>query len=124
MVPGSSRYFDAHLRPDLIIVAPTRYELIEFRIIYLQRKQSRLLPESHYQGGSAAHPLERATSMQAQLRKGARAEVGEFVLLPVRPQILHRMEFGSIGRKEFQPQASALLANKVPHQVAAMTAQA
>src|ERR1700722_1313365 len=49
---------------------------IEFRIIYLQREQLRLLPEGHHQSGSAAHPLERATSMQAQLGEGARAEVG------------------------------------------------
>jgi hypothetical protein len=46
--------------------------IIEFRIIYLQSKQLGLLPESHHQGGSAAHPLERAASMQAQLRKGVR----------------------------------------------------
>src|SRR3984957_11677563 len=50
--------------------------LIEFRIIYLQRKQSRLLPEGHHQGGALAHPLERATRMDAQLGEGARAEVG------------------------------------------------
>jgi hypothetical protein len=50
--------------------------IIEFRIIYLQRKQSRLLPESHHQGRALAHPLERATRMQAQLSEGARAEVG------------------------------------------------
>jgi CRISPR-associated endonuclease/helicase Cas3 len=50
--------------------------LIEFRIIYLQRKQPRLLPESHHQGWALAHPLERATSMDAQLGEGARAEVG------------------------------------------------
>src|ERR1700730_17347001 len=38
--------------------------------------------------------------------------------------MLHRIEFRSIGRKEFQPQASALLADKVRYQVAAMTGQA
>jgi hypothetical protein len=51
-------------------------ETIEFRIIYLQWKQLRLLPEAHHQGGSAAHSLDRATRMQAQLGEGARAEVG------------------------------------------------
>ncbi len=50
--------------------------LIEVRIIYLQGEQSGLVPKGHHQGGSAAHPLERATSMHAQLREGARAEVG------------------------------------------------
>jgi hypothetical protein len=52
------------------------FDTIEFRIIYLQRKQSRLLPESHHQGWALAHPLERATSMQAQLRKAGGTEVG------------------------------------------------
>jgi hypothetical protein len=42
----------------------------------------------------------------------------------MRPQILHRIEFWRIRRKEFQPRASALLADKVPYQVAAMTGQA
>ena len=45
-------------------------------IIYLQRKQPRLLPESHHQGWALAHSLERATRMDAQLGEGARAEVG------------------------------------------------
>ena len=57
--------------PNLAIIGDT----IEFRIIYLQGKEVGLLPEGHHQSGSAAHPLERATSMDAQLRKGARAEV-------------------------------------------------
>ena len=46
------------------------------------------------------------------------------MLLPVRPQILHWIEFGSIGGKEFQPQTTALLADKVPYHMAAMTGQA
>ncbi len=68
---------------------------IELRVIYLQGKQLRLLPESHHQGGSAAHPLERATGVHAQLREGGQAEVGEFVLFPVRPQILDRLSSGA-----------------------------
>jgi cobalt-zinc-cadmium efflux system outer membrane protein len=39
--------------------------LIEFRIIYLQGKEVGLLPEGHHQSGSAAHPLERATRLDA-----------------------------------------------------------
>jgi hypothetical protein len=63
-------------RSGLVYIGRSGFRAIEFRIIYLQRKQSGLLPESHHQGGSAAHPLERAASMHAQLSKGARAEVG------------------------------------------------
>src|ERR1035437_11009950 len=38
---------------------------IEFRIIYLQRKEVGLLPEGHDQGWSAAHAAQRAAGMEA-----------------------------------------------------------
>ena len=49
---------------------------IESRIIYLQWKQFRLLPESHHQGGSATHPAQSPAGMAAQLPEALRAEVG------------------------------------------------
>ena len=64
------------LDKGIIFTISQAFSIIEFRIIYLQRKQSRLLPESHHQGGALAHPLERATRMDAQLGEGGRAEVG------------------------------------------------
>jgi hypothetical protein len=39
--------------------------IIEFRIIYLQRKEVGLLPEGHDQGGPAAHAAQRAAGMEA-----------------------------------------------------------
>ena len=47
------------------LIYPREVKLIEFRIIYLQGKEVGVLPEGHHQSGSAAHPLERATSMDA-----------------------------------------------------------
>ena len=40
-------------------------QIIEFRIIYLQRKEVGLLPEGHDQGWSAAHAAQRAAGMEA-----------------------------------------------------------
>ena len=87
---------------------------IKFRMIHIQRKGPCLLPEGHKQVG-------RWRIRMSARREGVRVEVGWFVLLPVRPQILSWIEFWLIGRKEFEPQATALLADKVPYPVAAMT---
>ena len=61
--------------------------------------------------------------MNGQLPEVGRAEVRQFVLLPVGPQILDRVEFRRIARKIFQPQTSALLLYELPHRAAAMTGQ-
>jgi len=36
----------------------------------------------------------------AKLREGARTQVGQLVLLPVAPEKLDRVEFGSVGREK------------------------
>src|SRR5438270_4010781 len=51
------------------------------------------------------------------------AEVRQLMVLPVRPQVLDRVEFRSVGRKELQPQPPALLPYEVPDHSAAVTAQ-
>ena len=50
--------------------------------------------------------------MDAQTGEAGGTEVGEFVLFPVRPQILDRIEFGRVGGKKFQPQPFVLLADQ------------
>jgi len=45
------------------------------------------------------------------------------VLLPVRPQILHGVQFRGIGRQELQPESATLLAHEVPYHAAAVTGQ-
>src|SRR5512146_426899 len=52
------------------------------------------------------------------------AEVRQLMVLPVRPQVLDRVQFRSVGRKELQPQPPALLPYEVPDHSAAVTAQA
>jgi hypothetical protein len=56
-----SSWSDKASRTALLVL----YETIEFRIIYLQREQFRLLPEGHHQGGAAAHPAQCAAGMDA-----------------------------------------------------------
>src|ERR1019366_5581411 len=51
-------------------------DAIEFRIIYLQRKEVGLLPEGHDQGWSAAHAAQRAAGMEAYLGEAGGTEVG------------------------------------------------
>ena len=61
--------------------------------------------------------------MVTQFPEAFGTEVRQFVMLPVRPQILHRIQFRSIGGQELQPDAPALLAHEVPDQTAAMALQ-
>ena len=61
--------------------------------------------------------------MLAQLPEVLRAEVWKLVLLPVRPQILDRIQFWCIAGKKLHPQAPALLADEFPGAAAAMTQQ-
>src|SRR2546426_8464772 len=46
------------------------------------------------------------------------------MVLPVRPQVLDRIQFRSVGRQKLQPQPPALLTNEVPNHPAAVTLQA
>src|SRR6202795_4530470 len=67
--------------------------------------------------------------MRARARRAARlkldevvrAEVGQLVMFPITPDVLHRIEFRSIGRQVVQRQAAPLAGDKFPDQVAAMS---
>jgi len=65
--------------------------LTESRIIYLQRKEFRLFPEGADQSGPTAHAAQSAARLSAELSEVLRTEVGQLVLLPVRPEILDRI---------------------------------
>src|SRR5262249_15862854 len=60
---------------------------------------------SHHQGGPTAHARQGAAGMVAELDEIARTKVGQLVMLPVAPDVLHRIEFGRIGRQllDYQP---------------------
>jgi len=59
----------------------------------------------------------------AELPEGRGAEVGQFMLLPVRPEILYGVQLGGIGRQEFHPEPALLLTHEIPHGAAAMSRQ-
>src|ERR1700736_5998805 len=80
----------------------------------LHRKQVGLLPEGDHQGRPLAHTTKRLARVMAQLPESCGAEVGQLVPLPVRPQILHRVEFRGIGSQELQLESATLLAHEVP----------
>src|ERR1700676_5244495 len=63
----------------------------EIRIIYLQGKEFCLFPEGADQSGPAAHAAQSAARVSAELSEVLRTEVGQLVLLPVRPEILDRV---------------------------------
>jgi pimeloyl-ACP methyl ester carboxylesterase len=69
----------------------------------LDRKHLRLPPEGDHQSRTTAHPAQRLARVMAQLPEVLRAEVGQLVLFPVRPQIFDRVQFRSIGGKKLQP---------------------
>lgn len=79
-----------------------------------------MLPERPDQTGAATHPLQRAEGVYAQLAQILRAEIGQFVLLEMAPDVFGRIQFGRIGGKELQPKAPALLPHKLPHRPTAM----
>jgi len=63
----------------------------EIRVIYLQGEKFCLFPESADQSGPTPHAAQSTASVSAELSKVLRTEVGQLVLLPMRPQILHRI---------------------------------
>jgi hypothetical protein len=59
----------------------------------------------------------------AQLAKVLRAEVGQLVLLPVRPQVLDWIQLRRVAGKKLHPQSPTLLADELPSQAAAMAGE-
>lgn len=80
------------------------FPLIKNCIIWLQREQFGLLPESHNQGWTAMHALESADRFEAQ----------------VAPDVLRRIQFRSISGQKLQTDPSVLLSYEVSYGAAAM----
>ena len=93
-------------------------------IVTLGLKQFRLLPEGFYQGWTATHPPERLAGGPAELGKILRAQIGQFMLLAISPDVFHRVEFRSVSRQILQKDLSTLRRHKLAHQTAAMGGQA
>ena len=75
-----------------------------------------LAPRRPYEGGPAAHARERVAGVMAELGEIARTEVGQFVMLPVTPNVLHRIEFGGATRQPFDRELTPLRADKFADQ--------
>ena len=56
-----------------------------------------MLPEGDQEGGSPAHAAQRATGVIAELGEVVWAEVGQLVMFPIAPDVLHRIEFRRVG---------------------------
>jgi hypothetical protein len=83
-------------------------------------EQVGLFPEGHDKRGSPAHPAQRITSSGAELPEFSRAQVGQFVLFEVAPDMFDRVQFRCIAGQPLQSEAVALSGDKVTDQSAAM----
>jgi len=86
-------------------------------------KELGLLPERGDQRWSTAHPTQGAASMMAQLPKRLGTQVWQLMMLPVSPQILHRIQLGSVRGQELDRQAPATLGNELLDQTTPVLAQ-
>src|SRR3990172_3964347 len=84
-------------------------------------KQASLLPEGVHQGATAPHPAQRLACLTTQLAERLGAEIGKCMVLPVPPQIFHRIEFRGVGRQKLQNQPALLLIDEQVNLPAAMT---
>jgi hypothetical protein len=83
-------------------------------------KQFGLLPEGFDQGSAATHAPEGVACVPAQLGEGLRAEVGQLMLFAVAPDVLNRIELGSVGGQELDVDRPLLCGDIIPDQTAAM----
>jgi len=86
-------------------------------------KQICLFPEGFHQRWASTHPTQCLASRPTQLAEVFGTEIGEFMLFAVAPNVFHRIEFGRIGRQEFQLDCPALSSDKLTHQPATMYRQ-
>lgn len=82
-----------------------------------------LFPKGRNELGSTAHSTQGSSGMVTELVKGLWAEVGQFMVLPVPPQILHRIELRGIGRQMLKHDSAILPSHKVLNQPTTMTAK-
>ena len=64
-------------------------------------EQIGLLPKSSNKIGPAAQTPQRTSGAVTELPQVARADVWEFVMLPVAPEIFHRIQFRRVSRQVF-----------------------
>lgn len=83
-----------------------------------------LFPEGFHQPRTAAHPPQRLPGRPAQLGEVLWAEVRQFMLFAVTPDVFHRIEFGRVSRQILQMDVPTLSGYKLAHQATAVDGQA
>src|SRR5690348_298709 len=74
--------------------------------------------------GSAAHATQGTPCSLAELPIICRTNIRKFVLLPVAPDVFHRIQFGGVGGKILDMDSAAELVDIVAHETAAVGRQA
>ena len=82
------------------------------------------MPEGADQRWTPPHATQGTAPVMTELREIARAEVGQFVMFPVAPDVLDRIQFRRIGGELLDPQSLALLGNKIASELAFVGGQA
>ncbi len=60
----------------------------------------------------------------AEMPEVLATDIGQFMLFQMRPDVLDRIEFWSISREPFRPNAAIQTADVITHQLTAMRGQA
>src|SRR6516162_3701027 len=81
------------------------------------------MPEGADQRWTPPHAPQGTVRVMTELGKIARAEVGQLVMLPVAPEVLHRIEFRRVGRQLLDRQPAPLRGDELLDRVSAMRRQ-
>ena len=81
------------------------------------------MPEGADQRWTPPHATQGTARVMTELGEIARAEVGQFVMLPVAPDVLHRIEFRRVGRQLLDRQPAPLRGDELLDRVSAMRRQ-
>src|SRR5438477_1862378 len=82
-----------------------------------------LFPEGSDESVAAAHATQGAPCSLAELPIICRTNIRKFVLLPVAPDVFHRIQFGSVGGKILDLDSAVELVDIVAHETAAVGRQ-
>lgn len=81
------------------------------------------MPERTDAAWAATHAAQGASGLSAELAEVAGTEVGQLVMFPITPDVLHRIELGRVGRQALGYQPAALRGDKLLDQPRPMSGQ-
>src|SRR5438270_13892844 len=105
-------------------VIPKSDRLLTLANIESLSPERSLFPEGSDESGSAAHGTQGAPCSLAELPIICRTNIRKFVLLPVAPDVFHRIQFGGVGGKILDMDTAAELGDIVAYETAAVGRQA